>query len=469
MKTTTGWLLAVSAALSFTSLADNETRQLYLENCASCHGDNYGGGMAPSMLDDEWVNGGSVKAIASSIRHGIESRGMPAWEAKLSESQIQNLAKLLHSAGQQQSDPQVTKPEAGFHSDYHSFDLQQVLSTDGVIWAFDFLPGGSLIFTERNGDLMLFEQDRMNRIAGTPEVWHFKQGGLLDVKVDPEYTDNGWIYLSYSQKTGKNDNGTDVGSLVVIRGRIQDGQWVDQQRLWAPPEAKHINRGWHFGSRFAIDGDYLFFSNGDEGYRDRAQDIDIQNGKIHRIYKDGRVPEDNPFVGNPDGMDSIWSYGHRNPQGMTFTPDGQTLWATEHGPKGGDELNRIQKGGNYGWPKATFGINYDGTPITEHTSLPGMVDPVHHWTPSIAAAGINFYTGSAFPRWQGDLFVSSLAMQELHRIRLKDNEVLEDEVVLKDEGRIRDVATAPDGTLFIAINDNENGVHRIMRLHPAGD
>lgn len=199
-----------------------------------------------------------------------------------------------------------------------------------------------------------------------------------------------------------------------------------------------------------------------------AQELDRPNGKIHRIWPDGRVPKDNPFVGREDALGSIWSYGHRNPQGMVLHPATGGLWATEHGPRGGDELNLIRRGANYGWPEVTHGMNYNGTPITAHTQKPGMINPVVDWTPSLAVCGMDVVTGDAFPAWRGDLLVSGLAAQELRRLALEDGEVVREEVLIKDRGRVRDIACAPDGTIYILSMTTGNKVGRVQRLRPAG-
>ncbi|MGE9292617.1 MAG: PQQ-dependent sugar dehydrogenase, partial [Puniceicoccales bacterium] len=221
--------------------------------------------------------------------------------------------------------------------------------------------------------------------------------------------------------------------------------------------------GAHFGTRFVFKDGYLFFSMGDRGKQNMAQDVTRPNGKIHRIHDDGRIPEDNPFVDKPDAWPTIWTYGNRNPQGLDAHPITGALWETEHGPRGGDEVNLIRKGINYGWPVITYGMNYSGTPITDKTHAPGMEQPKHYWVPSIAVCGIDFYEGELFPNWKNNLFAGGLASNELHRIVINDdNEVVKDEIVLKGLGRIRDVASAPDGSLMLLLN----GPDKIVKLVP---
>jgi glucose/arabinose dehydrogenase len=446
--------------------ADN-VEQVYERDCASCHGKNLSGAMAPSLIDNQWLTDGSDKALANVIKQGIPSAGMPAFAATLSDQQIRILVVYIREAGEgaqsrQQAESALGK---GFVTQHHQVKTREVTTSYGIIWAMDFLPDNSLIYTLRQGELWhMTAEGNKTQITGTPKVWHRRQGGMLDVYPDPDYADNGWIYLSYSKGVGKNDQGQDIATTAIVRGKIKNNQWVNEEKLFEAKPQNWKSRGWHFGSRFAIQGDYLFFSIGDEGYQDDAQDLTTQNGKIHRIFKDGRIPKDNPFYEKQDAQQTIWTYGNRNPQGLTLHPSNGELWSTEHGPRGGDELNLIVKSINYGWPKVTFGMNYNGTPITPHTELPGMQSPVHHWTPSIAVAGINFYSGSLFKNWHGDLFVGSLAKKQLHRLRIKNGKVTEDEILLKGLGRIRDLVSAPSGEIYLTLNDSGADKSRIVAL-----
>jgi glucose/arabinose dehydrogenase len=280
----------------------------------------------------------------------------------------------------------------------------------------------------------------------------------MDVAVHPEHEKNGWVYLSFS------DPGSDDSAMTaVVRGRITDGMWVDEETLFRAPAELYRKGRVHFGSRFVFDGEgYLFFTIGERGHQDDAQDITRPNGKVHRIYDDGRIPEDNPFVDRKDAIPSIWSYGHRNPQGLARHPLTGELYDAEHGPRGGDELNLVQQGRNYGWPVITYGMNYDGTPITSLTAKEGLEQPVTHWTPSLAVCAIDFYVGDRFPGWRHDLFLSSLAAEELLRLEIEDGEVVHQEVLFKGIGRVRDVVSGPDGYLYVSLEPG-----RIARLVPA--
>ncbi|MDK1288406.1 PQQ-dependent sugar dehydrogenase [Pseudoalteromonas umbrosa] len=460
-------ILVVANTTTAAVSANEKVEDVYKSNCASCHGAQLQGAMASSLLDANWITDGSDDALTNAIKSGLVDRGMPAFGHALSEETIRTLVVYIRETSYNADTAKIQTPTLSkqFKTALHDVNTREVLSASGIIWAMDFLPDGSLLYTLREGELWhLNPKGKRTKIKETPEVWHRGQGGLLDVLPDPDYLKNGWIYLSYSKKTGKNEANRDIGITAIVRGKIKNGQWTEQQTLFEAPKQTHKNRGWHFGSRFAIDGNYLYFTNGDEGHQDDAQNLKTQNGKIHRIYKDGRIPKDNPFYNQKDSLKTIWTYGNRNPQGLVIHPTTNQVWSTEHGPRGGDELNLINKGVNYGWPKVTFGMNYDGSPITPHTDLPGMQLPVHQWTPSIAVAGMNFYTGKQFKNWEGDLFVGSLAKKQLHRLRIKNNRVVDDEIILKGLGRIRDVVTAPTGELYITINDRKSNQSKIVAL-----
>jgi glucose/arabinose dehydrogenase len=254
--------------------------------------------------------------------------------------------------------------------------------------------------------------------------------------------------------------------VTITRGRIRDARWVDSEVIYRAAPEFFTASGAHFGARFTFDGDYLFFSVGERGTQENAQDLKNPFGKIHRIFSDGRVPADNPFSATPGAVPTIWSLGHRNPQGLVFDADTRSLWSSEHGPKGGDELNLILRGRNYGWPLVTHGINYDGTPVSAHSELPSYESPLAHWNPSPGLSNLVLYHGRAFPRWSGQLLVSTLAQQHLKLIRLENKRVAGEELLLDGVGRIRDVIVGPDGRPYVAINQ-PNG--QIFRLEPNRD
>ena len=456
------YFAAVVTLISFSGacFADDAKRN-YLKHCAGCHGKDMSGGSASSLVDGEWQFGDSPAEIAEVIKHGLVKDGMPGWSGALSDQDIRDLVELIQSV---EKSGNVVVLDATNMSDLtnkqsHSFDLQKLANFNDTPWSIAFMPDKSMLITERNGKLWKFSGERLIAIKNTPEVWDYGQGGLLDIQLHPQFDSNGWIYLAMSE-----------GSLVkggmtkILRGKIIDGAWSDEQLIYSVDEQYYTNRRVHFGSRMVLSDGYIYFSVGDRGHREEAQDLSQPNGKIHRLYDDGRVPAGNPFVDKRSALDSIWSYGHRNPQGLVLDQNTGLLWETEHGPRGGDELNVIEKGKNYGWPTITYGINYNGTPITSETHREGMEQPKHYWTPSIAASGIDVYYGSIFPAWQGKLFASGMATETLHLITLDGKEVVSDEVLFENKGRVRDVAVSPEGEVFVLLNSRGDGA--LYKLTP---
>lgn len=346
----------------------------------------------------------------------------------------------------------------------HRFRVETITSGLQNPWAVAKLPDGRFLVTERRGTLLLVDPQSgaKQSIGGVPPVWAQGQGGLLDIHLHPRYDENGWIYLAFSKPLGENS------LTAVIRAKLKDSALVDHETIFEPPADQATARKVHFGCRLAFDGrGHVFFSIGDRGGpttpENLAQSLGSVTGKIHRLYDDGRVPENNPFVATPGAMPSIWAYGVRNPQGLVYDTAANRLWETEHGPRGGDELNLIRPGANYGWPLATYGINYSGTVISEKTSLPGMENPVVQWTPVIAASGLDLYRGDKFPRWRGNLFAGGLAGKKLVRLELSGAAVAKQEILLDGTGRIRDVRAFDDGYLYILYDDPG----QLVRLVPA--
>jgi len=334
-------------------------------------------------------------------------------------------------------------------------------------WGLAFLPDGTMLVTERPGRLRLVSPDGTvsDPIRGVPEVVAKDQGGLLDVAIAPDFATSRLVYLTFSEPGAGRTNSTAVfrGALSVDNAEIGGGQVVFSQR----PKVESTR---HFGSRLVFHDGYLFVGLGersDQEFRGQAQDLDSHLGKVVRIFPDGSVPDDNPFVGQPGALPEIWSYGHRNIQAMAINPETGQLWEIEHGPRGGDELNIVQPGANYGWPLVSYGINYWGTPVgTGEATMEGVTDPIYQWTPVIAPSGMIFYQGDAFPEWRGDLFVGGLASTALVRLELDGERVVGEERIIDDFGlRIRDVAEGPDGALYL-LTDHSDGA--VLRISPAG-
>lgn len=338
---------------------------------------------------------------------------------------------------------ELTDPNQPF-----SFKTETVVDGLEIPWGMVFFPDGSILISEQKGDLIHFKNGSKTLVQDVPKIYHKNQGGLLDIELHPNYSENGWIYFSMSANLENDGKG---GNTTIMRAKLADNKLVDQEILYkATPNTKSGN---HFGSRMEFDREgYLYFSVGDRHKRDiNPQDINIDNGKIYRINDDGSIPTDNPFYNTEGAKKAIYSYGHRNPQGMTMNPSTGKIWTHEHGPKGGDEINIINAGKNYGWPKITYGVNYSGTKITDDTSLPGMEQPLHYWVPSIAPSGMDFVTSDKYPQWKGNLLVGSLKFEYLNRCVVENNKVIEEEKLLEDMGRVRTILQAPDGFIYVAI------------------
>lgn len=348
-----------------------------------------------------------------------------------------------------------------YESEEFEFHVQTVVEGLDIVWGMAFLPNGNMIITEKGGDMHLIRDGKLveEPIAGVPEVWNEGQGGLLDIEPHPQYEENGWLYFSYS-KPG--DGGANT-AIVRTRYDEESHSLVESEELYSA--TPFTDRGQHFGSRISFDPNgYLFFSIGDRGNRDEnPQDITRDGGKIYRLNDDGSIPQDNPFVGE-EGLDAIWTYGVRNPQGMDVHPETGIIWTNEHGPRGGDEINIHKKGGlNFGWPVITYGINYSGTPITDETEREGMEQPVWYWDPSIAPSGMTFVTTDNYPGWNGDILNGALAFQLISRIVVDGEEFVKEERILDGIGRIRDVEEAPDGYIYFA-NESEGTISRILAV-----
>jgi glucose/arabinose dehydrogenase len=352
----------------------------------------------------------------------------------------------------------------------HDFRVVTVVEGLEHAWSLAFLPGGDMLVTERPGRLRIVRNGVLlpDSVPGVPAVLARGQGGLLEVAPHPDFATNRLIYLTFSKPIGDGERAT----TAVVRGRFENDRLTGVQEIF---EADSRGNG-HYGSRLAFDGNgFLFVTVGDRQAPPRgnleahpAQDRSNHHGTINRLHDDGRVPADNPFVNEAGVRPEIWSYGHRNPQGLAIHPETGDVWANEHGPQGGDELNLIERGANYGWPVVGYGVNYgSGTAIHSGTRREGMEPPVHFWVPSIATSGLLIYTGERFPQWRGNLFVGGLAGQQLARLTMDGRRVVSEETLVRGMGRIRDVRQGPDGFIYLVI-DGEGQRPSVVRLEPGG-
>ena len=342
-------------------------------------------------------------------------------------------------------------------SDKVSTDLEMFnveLFSDGykIPWGMAFLPDGSLLVNDISGKMykVFPNGERKIEIKGVPDVYYRGQGGLLDVEIHPNFEENNFVYISYSDVIDKPFK--NISFTAVAKAELIEDELKNLRVIYRTNDTHYSSSPYHFGSRIAIDEKYIYFSIGDRGKQNDAQDKFLPSGKIHRINLDGSIPIDNPFLDKNGNPSSIYCYGNRNPQGLAFDSSGR-LWELEHGPKGGDELNIIEKGKNYGWPVITYGVNYNGTKITDITHKEGMEQPVWHWTPSIAVCGMKIYKGEEFGSWNENILVTSLKFEYLERVVVNDRKMVEREIIYEPGSRVRDVEIDPFGNIYVALEN----------------
>lgn len=460
----------------------NAMALLYTERCAGCHGAGIEGGRAPSLFDAVWTRASDDESVSRVIHDGVQGTEMVSFASTLSDQQIWQLVAYIRTQAEtlKGKPTYVADPDGQvIKSEKQTFKIEIVARDLETPWGLAFLPDGRLLITERPGRLRIVEKGKLlPPVTGTPKVWEKQDGGLLDVEVHPQYAKNGWIYLSYSetvpgyvapppadpaaapaappaaappQGRGRGRGGPpDPPSMtVIVRGKInKNNEWTDQQVIFRGAPEVYSSTNAHYGSRFTFDKQgHLFYTLGEKNNPALAQDLSSPLGKIHRVNDDGSVPKDNPFVGKQGVVPTIWSYGHRNPQGLAWDPVTGKLWESEHGPQGGDEINIIEPGHNYGWGAITMGVD----PRVPDRAREGMEQPVVYYTPTIAPSGIVFYTGNKYPAWKNNLFVSALAGQQLRRLEISNGKVTHQEQVVNQFGRVHDVVIGPDGLLYLTL------------------
>ncbi len=424
-----------------TELPDNE---LYTNFCASCHGKQLQHFKRLKSFEKPQAE------LFKIIKNGNSKLGMPAYGESMTDEQITYLTNYIRNFDYKKNHIPNSDPEK----------YEVVVEGLEIAWGFEWLPNGDMLVAEKKGTLSRYNAEKgLQKISGLPPINSEGQGGLMEVKLHPDYETNGWVYIAYSYI---DENNNDLTNTAIIRAKLTEQNKLEQiEPIYKGTPAVETRR--HYGTRIVFDkSNHIYFSNGDRGRRDLfPQKLDNSNGKIHRLHDDGSVPQDNPFVDQPNAVKSIYSYGHRNPQGLAFHPTTDVLWTHEHGPRGGDEINIIKKGVNYGWPVISYGINYTGTKFTDITAQSGMEQPVHYYKPSIAPCGMTFLDSNVYPKWKGNLFIGSLSFEYLERIELLDDQVIYQERLLKDlNSRVRDVKVGPDGYLYVSLE----GPGRIIKL-----
>lgn len=459
------------------------------ENCASCHGVTLTGtGQGSALVDAQLKHGDTVDDMVAVIAKGVAGTTMEGFDEKLLPQQIKLLA--IYISEQRQKFPTIAKSYARepkenriIRSTHHDFRLELVTALESRPYSIAPMPGGDILVAEKIRGLSIVDRDGKQNplIADTPEIWGVtlsvggtwvNLGTVLDVELHPDYEQNGWIYLSHADTCAWLCGWVVPGTMVrVVRGRIMNGRWVDQEIIWSvhtdhyTPVPDAVAAG-----RLAFDRrGYLYISIGGKNTYDKLHQLDTPFGKVHRVRDDGTVPDDNPFWVTPEErpetstIHTVWSYGHRTGQGLDGHPTNGEIWNTEMGPRGGDEINHILSGQNYGWPLYTNGLDYDGEEISIGKDLgldfaiEDTVLPVVDFTPAPAVSNFTFHHGTKFPGWRNDLLVGSLKASTLYRLRIQDNELVEQEKLITDFGRIRDVAMGDDGFVYVVLEHNETG------------
>lgn len=429
---------------------------LYQQYCATCHGADLKGGNSGSLVDGIWQFGAAESYKFRNIKFGITHLGMPSFGGALKDEEIK---AILQYVSDSEKEVGAVKPAIVKEFETLDYKLNVEVFAEGleIPWAIDFLDATTALITEKPGRLRVVIKGKLQPepVKNIPKVLNEGQGGLMDVAVDPDYKENGWIYLAFSHVLEKVAGEERSGAMTkIVRGKIENNIWTNEEVLFEAPHEMYRTTRHHYGCRIVFDPwGYLYFSIGERGSGFEAQDFTLPNGKVHRINKDGSIPPTNPFVNDEKAMKSLYSLGNRNIQGMAIHPVTGQLWATEHGPMGGDELNLIQPGKNYGWQTITYGINYDGMIINDVKHKPGMEQPALYWRPSIAVCGLDFYTGDLFKKWKNKLLVGALKYEEVRLLDIENDRVMHDEVILKGQGRVRDVQTGPDGAIYVVLND----------------
>ncbi len=342
-----------------------------------------------------------------------------------------------------------------------NYNIEKIYDHNKIIWGFEFINEKTIIFTEKKGKMYLIKDGKIQEISGIPEIYFMGQGGLMDIELHPKFNINNTIFLSFSESSNKSEG----GNTAIMSAILDQNKLINKKILYRGKE--NSKKGQHWGSRIEFDKDgFLYFTIGDRGNRNsNPQDLSRDGGKVYRINEDGSIPKDNPFVNQPNAIDAIYSYGHRNPQGIFLHPETGMIWTNEHGPKGGDEINIIRKGKNYGWPTITYGKNYNGSIITDLKEFYGMEQPLYYWTPSIAPSCFEYISSNRYNDWKGNLLAGSLSFGYLERLVLDNqNKVVYREKIAKDIGRVRDVVESPEGFIYFSV-ENEG----IFKLVPKKD
>lgn len=456
--------LILSAACTFVNAQSGET--IYKSYCAGCHGSQLQGNTASKLIKTDWQYGRGKGAIIRNIRFGIPATEMIAWGTVLKDDEIGAVADYIVTSQEVAPNAPRPIPERLTTGDYVLRVEKLVTTGINTPWAIEFVDSHRALISERSGGLRWMVDGKLDPVPISDLPATYSQnttGGFMDIALDPAYGRSGWVYLAYSQTDGNSSDKNVRGMTKVVRGKVKDHRWVKQQTLFEVPDSLKISGGNRWGCRFLFDNQgYLHFTIGDMARAEDSQNPGKPSGKTFRVNPDGSIPKDNPFVGRRGALQAVFTLGNRNAQGLALHPVTGEIWATEHGPMGGDELNILQKGKNYGWPVTTYGVDYSGEAVSEKTEAEGIEPPVLQWTPSIAVCPAEFITSPRFAKWQNNLMVGALAFEEIRRLTLEDDKVISQEVIMKGVGRVRDLKIGPDGALYVVLNAPDI----ILRLTP---
>jgi glucose/arabinose dehydrogenase len=447
---------AICLFLVATKTYTQQAEVIYKTYCGGCHGAQLEGNSAPKLIKDKWQHGSTHNAIFRSIKSGIPNTEMKGFGNILNDKQISALVNFIIASQKAPPKKAASIPSEIVTQDY----ILKVEKLDSghtsTPWAIEFVNSNQALISEKPGRLKWLVNGKLDTVSirGLPATHtQSSTGGFMDIALDPKYNENGWVYLGYSHAKGNLQDKNAPGMTKIIRGKIKDHQWTEEQTLFEVPDSLMVERGDRWGCRFLFDkAGYLYFTVGDMAQAMASQDVSRPTGKVYRIYPDGSIPKDNPFVNTPGALPAIFTIGNRNVQGLAQHPVTGAIWATEHGPRGGDELNILKKGANYGWPVITYGIDYSGKTVSEKTEQERMEQPIVQWTPSIAICPAEFITSPLLAKWKNNLLIGALGFEELRRLVIVNNKVIKQEMIMKGYGRVRDIKTSPGGSVYVVLN-----------------
>lgn len=456
-------LISLSINISYSQSGE----QVYKSYCAGCHGAQLQGSVATALIKKDWKHGSDRASIIKTISDGVPKTEMAKWSSVLSSKDIEAVADYIIAAQKNTSIVKGQQMPLDVQTKLYKLKIEKLVTSGlSTPWGIEFGDATHALITEKPGGLRWMVNGKLDPqpITALPKTYGLDLvGGMMDLALDPDYAKNGWVYIAFSHNPQNSNNKSAPGMTKVVRGKVNGHQWTNEQTLFQVSDSLLVKGGTRWGCRFLFDKQgYLYFTIGDMNRADDSQILTRPTGKVYRINPDGSIPKDNPLVKNKQHLQGIYSWGNRNVQGLAQHPVTGVIYMTEHGPKGGDELNILKNGANYGWPAITYGIDYDGSIITNDTHKTGMEQPITYWTPSIAVSAIEFVTSPKFPLWKNNLLVGALAFQEIRRLVVDGDKVNEQELLLKGYGRVRDLKFGPDGALYVLTNDPDE----VLRITP---